>query len=154
MVHILIMLDWQVTVFLEVNSIICIILVYRIIWNTKWPSFHLSLHELSDPWLSISEKLSLENEFVREMVRRQWVVWSLRGGLQGIPQALQTSLQHMERVEIRRETACHRLTFQEGKVKVRTMLHTLRPGMGVQIWKKLIMDADFWYLTWWKASRK
>ena len=35
-------------------------------------------------------------------------------------------------------------------------LSVLRPGMGVQIWKKLIviMDADFWYLTWWKASRK
>ena len=30
----------------------------------------------------------------------------------------------------------------------------LRPGMGVQIWKKLIMEADFWYFTWWKASRK
>ena len=31
---------------------------------------------------------------------------------------------------------------------------SLRPGMGVQIWKKLIMEADFWYFTWWKASRK
>ena len=33
-------------------------------------------------------------------------------------------------------------------------LNELRPGMGVQIWKKLIMEADFWYFTWWKASRK
>ena len=31
---------------------------------------------------------------------------------------------------------------------------SLRPGMGVQIWKKLIMGVDMWYCTWWKTSRK